>query len=212
MHNIQRKLLELCSSCNLGSLSLREIGKRIGEKFPQKIKHHLQQLEKKGLITIDRESKIIKRVGKGISQNSRMLSIPILGLANCGPATAFADEHIEGYLKISSSLLKKKENLFCIKATGDSMNLANIDDKSIEDGDFVIIDGDKRTPESGDYVLSIIDGCANIKRFERDNVNDCLVLLSDSKRDYPPIFIDKEDSVSYMINGKVIKVIKKPTI
>jgi len=212
MHNIQRKLLELCIDFNLGSLSLREMGSRIGEKFPQKIKHHLCQLEKKGLITIDNENGIIKRVQKGIIKNTRMLSIPILGLANCGQATAFADGNIEGYLKISSSLVKRKENLFCVKATGDSMNQADIDGKSIEDGDFVIIDGEKRTPRNGDYVLSIIDGCANIKQFARDKVNSCFVLLSKSKRDYPPIFIDKKESAFYMINGKVIKVIKKPKI
>jgi repressor LexA len=212
MHNIQRKLLDLASDCNLGVLSLREIGKRIGEKFPQKIKYHLILLEQKGLIAIDREKKIIKRIGKDTAQNSRILSIPILGTANCGSATAFADENIEGYLRISSSLIKKKDKLFCIKASGDSMNDANIDGKSIEDGDFVIIDGENREPESGDYVLSIIDDCANIKRFARDKVNDCFVLLSESKQDYPPVFIDKKDLDSYMINGIVIKVIKKPVI
>jgi len=212
MHEIQRKLLELCSTCNLGTLSLREIGSRIGEKFPQKIKHHLNQLEQKGFIIRNKEKKIIKRVEKGIAQDSQILTIPILGLANCGPATTFADENIEGYIKISASLLKKKKKLFCIKASGDSMNQAKIDDKSIEDGDFVIIDGDNRNPKSGDYVLSIIDGCANIKCFVRDKVNDCIILLSKSKRDYPPIFIDKKEAVSYMINGKVIKVIKKPKI
>jgi len=212
MHNIQKKLLKLASDYNLGALSLREIGRRIGEKFPQKIKHHLIQLEQKGLIAIDREKKIIKRVGNNIAQNARILSIPILGTANCGPATAFADENIEGYLRISSSLIKKKDKLFCIKASGDSMNDANIDGKTIEDGDFVIIDGENREPKSGDYVLSIIDDCANIKQFALDKVNDCFVLLSKSKRDYPPIFIGKKDSDSYMINGKVVKVIKKPKI
>ena len=91
------------------------------------------------------------------------------------------------------------------------MNMANIDGKSIEEGDFVIIDSENRNPKSGDYVLSIIDGCANIKRFARDRVNNCYVLLSESTKDYPPIFIDEKDFSSYMINGEVIKVIKKPS-
>ena len=209
MHSIQRKLLELVSDCNLGALSLREIGRRIGEQFPQKIKHHLIRLEQKGLITIDREKKIINRVGKNDNLNSKILSIPILGLANCGPATSFAVENIEGYLRISSSLLKKKDKLFCVRATGDSMNIANIDGKSIEDGDFVIIDTSEKKPRNGDYVLSVIDGYANIKRFAHDKINDCLVLLSESTRDYPPIFIDKNENSDYIINGKIIKVIKK---
>ena len=210
MHDIQRKLLDLCSNCEQLPLSFREIGRRVGVEHPQKIKHHLTQLAKKNLITIDEKKKIIKLGNAGIIKNTKMFSIPILGLADCGPATAFADEYVEGYLKVSTSVIKKKKNLFCVKAKGNSMNMANIDGKSIEEGDFVIIDAEIKNPKSGDYVLSVIDGCANIKRFARDRVNNCYVLLSESTENYPPIFIDDEDFNSYMINGEVVKVIKKP--
>ena len=209
MHEIQRKLLELCSNCEQLPLSFREIGRRVDVNHPQKVKHHLNQLVKKNLIEIDEQKKIIKLGKAGIIKNTKMFSIPILGLADCGPATAFADEYIEGYLKVSTSVVKKKKNLFCVKAKGDSMNMANIDGKSIEEGDFVIIDSENRNPKSGDYVLSVIDGCANIKRFARDRVNNCYVLLSESTKNYPPIFIDEEDFNSYMINGEVVKIIKK---
>ena len=138
-----------------------------------------------------------------------MFSIPILGLADCSSATSLADEYIEGYLKVSTSVLKRKKNLFCVKAKGDSMNQANITGKSIDDGDFLIIDSENRNPKSGDYVLSVINGCANIKRFVKDIVNKCFVLLSESTQTYPPIFIEEQDFTSYMINGKIIKVIKK---
>ena len=46
MHNIQEKILKLIDTRNLDGFTLREIGEKIGEKFPQKIKHHLDQLEK----------------------------------------------------------------------------------------------------------------------------------------------------------------------
>lgn len=210
MHEIQRKLLDLCSNYDELPLSFREIGRKINVNHPQKVKHHLDQLVKKNLIIIDKNKKKIKLGSAGIIKNTKMFSIPILGLADCGAATAFADEFIEGYLKVSSSVVKKKKNLFCVKAKGNSMNKANINGKSIENGDFVIIDGDYHNPKSGDYVLSVIDGCANIKRFGRDVVNNCYVLLSESTEDYPPIFIEEKDFNSYMINGRVIKVIKKP--
>ena len=193
MHEIQRKLLDLCSNCEQLPLSLREIGRRVEVNHPQKIKHHLNQLVKKNLIIIDEQKKIIKLGKSGIIKNTKMFSIPILGLADCGQATAFADEYIEGYLKVSASVIKKKKNLFCVKAKGNSMNNANINGKSIENGDFVIIDGDQRNPKSGDYVLSVIDGCANIKRFVKDIVNNCYVLLSESTENYPPIFNDEKD-------------------
>ena len=52
MHYIQESILKLVDEHNLGVMTLREIGELIGEKYPQKIKHHLDQLEKKQLIYI----------------------------------------------------------------------------------------------------------------------------------------------------------------
>jgi len=48
MHPLQLALLKLARRRNLGKMTLREMGKEIGEKFPQKVKHHLNQLQKKG--------------------------------------------------------------------------------------------------------------------------------------------------------------------
>jgi repressor LexA len=96
MHTIQEKILNLVESKNLSGLTLREIGDLIGEKFPQKIKHHLDQLEKKGFLVIDTKNKKIEKKIHTSSIQSNMLSIPIVGSANCRPATIFANENIEG--------------------------------------------------------------------------------------------------------------------
>ncbi len=61
---------------------------------------------------------------------------------------------------------------------------------------------------NGDIVLSIIDGMANIKRFFLDKANNQVVLVSDSTKEFPPIYIHEDDD--FMINGKVVQVIKKP--
>lgn len=46
-----------------------------------------------------------------------------------------------------------------------------------------------------------------LKKFiEKDNQ---IILISESTKDYPPIYIHKNDFAKYMINGKVIQVIKK---
>jgi biotin operon repressor len=52
MHTIQQKLLTLSKNTNLAQTSLREMAALIGmpAESPQKIKHHLEQLEKKGFI------------------------------------------------------------------------------------------------------------------------------------------------------------------
>lgn len=207
MHTIQEKLLKFITEHNTTRMTLREIGEHIGEKFPQKIKHHLDQLEKKGFIKRDPIKKEIQRVTY-TTKNTSLLSIPIIGAANCGPATIFANENIEGYLKISSSILKKCKNIFAIRAQGLSMNKTFIDGKNIEDGDYLLIDSDYRNPKSGDVVLSIIDDMANIKKYVWDQINNQVVLVSESTKSIPPIYIHEDDS--FMVNGKVIQVIKKP--
>ena len=210
MHTLQRKLLELSSNHNLADLSLREIGKLIHETSAQKVKHHLLQLEKKGLIQMDRLSKIIIKTRPGSLYRGPLMAVPILGTANCGPATIYADQNIEGYLRVSGRLLVKKKDIFAIKASGYSMNKANINGENIEDGDYVIVDPAYKNIKNGDYVLSIIDGVANIKRYFNDKAGKRIILLSESSASFSPIFVHYEDLDNYLVNGKVIQVIKKP--
>jgi len=207
MHSIQEKLIKLIDSKNIGSLTLRQIGELIGESLPQKIKHHLSQLERKGFVLIDRKNKKISRINKQAITEGIFISIPIVGSANCGPANIYADQNIEGYLKISKRLAPNKKGVFAIKAEGNSLNKANIAGKSIESGDYVIIDSKIVSPHDGDYVVSVIDGMANIKKYRFDRKNSRIALLSESTQEYGPIFIHKNDD--FKINGKVIDVIKK---
>lgn len=216
LHDIQQKLLQVAKSRNLGELSLREIGALIGERSPQKIKHHLLQLEEKGLMHIDKLKGVVARTepgwATGLLESARLLQIPIVGAANAGPATLVAESNIEGYLKISSTLLKRRtpDTFFALRVEGSSMNKAVVDGKRIEDGDYVIVDASYRTPKDGDIVLSVIDGYANIKRFYRDSENDQIVLMSESTKRIPPIHISMRDS--FRVEGKVVQVIKKPKL
>ena len=63
------------------------------------------------------------------------------------------------------------------------------------------------SPRDGDYVVSIIDGMANIKKYRLDKANERIVLLSESTKDYAPIFIHRDDD--FRISGKVLDVVKK---
>lgn len=221
MHPIQEKLLELSKRENLAKLTLRQMANLIEmpNESPQKIKHHLLQLQKKGFITIDRNQGLMNRAGETSSlvsgllkKTSQLFSIPIVGAANCGPATIFAEENFQGFLKASSSLVgrSKPTGLFAIKADGSSMNRALINGKTIEDGDYMIVDNQALDAKTGDVVLAIIDNKATVKRFIDDRQNGQIVLKADSSFDYEPIFLHPEDEFS--INGKVIGIIKKPNI
>lgn len=207
MHTLQERLLKLIEEKNIGNLTLRQIGELIQERLPQKVKHHLGQLEMKGFIIVDAKNGKITRTKPTGQGNDILLSIPILGTANCGDASIYADENIEGYLKISKKLVPKQRGIFAIKAVGSSLNRANINGKNIEPGDFVIIDSTQTSPKDGEYVLSIIENMANIKKFRRDRQNSRIVLISESTQNFNPIFIHEDDVFS--INGKVIDVIKK---
>lgn len=220
MHPIQEKLLELSKKQNLAKLSLRDMAQGIGmpKESPQKIKHHLLQLQKKGFLSIDRAKGMMSRASsepdwaKGLLHKaSRLFSIPIIGTANCGPATIFAEQNFEGFLRASNKLVGrlKPAGLYAVKADGTSMNRAKIKGKRIEDGDYLIVDSEDKSVGTGDVVLAIIDSKATVKRFIDDRANGQIVLMADSSYDYEPIYLHPSDDFS--ISGKVVSIIKKPS-
>lgn len=206
MHPIQQKILELAKTQDVLDIGIRPLGRLIGVDKPQLVKHHLLQLQRKGLIKPKSREEIqqyFKHVG---TLQPSFIDITVVGKANCGPATILAEENIEEYVKVSESLLRKRGNIFALIADGDSMNTAKINGTTpIEHKDYVLVDGDQRNPNNGDYVLSIIDGAANIKKFTRTKDGN-IALVSESTERFAPIYISEDDS--FMINGKVIQVIK----
>ncbi len=141
---------------------------------------------------------------------SRLFSIPIIGTANCGPATIFAEKNFQGFLRISNKLIgrAKPNGLYAIKASGFSMNRAEVNNKRIEDGDYIIVSSNDTDVKTGDVVLAIVDNKATVKRYIDDRANGQIVLAAESSFDYEPIYLHEDDSFS--ISGKVITVIKKP--
>lgn len=219
MHTLQKRILDLIASCELGKVTLRELGRLIGEEHPQKVKHHLLQLESKGYVQIRRDQNFLfeiinlhKTLDSEFVQKGSWLDIPILGAANCGPATIYAEDAIEGYLRVSEKFVPQKKGLFAIKAVGDSMNKADIDGRSIEDGDYVVVDSDARNPKNNSYILSVIDGVANIKKYFFDKQNQQILLLSESRKDLPPIYIHPDDEGAFTVCGEIVSVLKKPKI
>ena len=215
MHKTQEVILEITKQKDLSFIGIRELARMLGV-HPQTAKHHLSQLNKKGLIKrgsiLDASS-----IHSDILHGADLVVIPYMGLANCGPATRIAKDDIEGFINISSRLLDTKEysTLFAIKVEGDSMNQAQLNDQNIEDGDYVIVDS-KRMPQRNDYVIATVDNLANIKKFcpEQDSSGHIqrIVLISESTDDYRPIFIHPEDEMGQLIAGVAIQVVKNPKI
>ena len=209
MHHIQQKILTFADKINLKRDGLRQIGRLVGEPHPFKVSYHLKKLEEKGFIKIDKKNGIIKLTKDEEPRKGLFLAIPVLGEANCGEANLLAEEKFEGYIKVSKKIIKTGDGLLAIKASGNSMNKADINGQNIEDGDYVIVDT-KKQAQPKDYVLAIIDNCANIKKFLVNSKNKIISLISESTENHPNIFIHENDK--FLLNGVVKYVIKKPAV
>lgn len=211
MNETREKLLELARHKDISGMGLRELARELDVKSPQTIKFHLQKLHEAGLLSFARPSVQIDKSKLGTSS---LIRIPILGKVSAGPATQRADNEVNGYLRISSALLQSKnyKDLFALKVVGTSMNKANVSGMPVNDGDYAIVDGSKRNPRNGEYVIAVVDDLANLKKFHFDKENNQVVLLSESSEDYLPIFVHPEDSNEGLISGTVTQVVRQPSL
>ncbi len=207
MSSVQNKLLALLRDQGSVPLKYREIGRRIGEQYPQTVKHHIEILKNKQLI---HEKNGLLVLNKKDLTSENFFNLPFYGIANCGPATAFAEDRIEGFIKISKNAFPKGniKDFYLIQASGNSMNQAQVGQgkKNIEDGDIVIVNAKNQNPQNGDYVVSIIEGCANIKKFSYNPNDKQVVLISESTDKYFPIVLHENDNLN--IAGKIIDILK----
>ena len=168
---------------------------------------YLRSLEDKGFISRSSEDRGIKLIS---DSQRNFVSIPILGTANAGSPTFFAEQNVEGYLKLSRRLITKKitDFIFAIEVFGDSMDLAEIGNKRIESGDYVLVDAKCKEYRDGDKVLATVDSLATIKNFFRID-RETIGLFPKSRNKYhKPIYLTPEDN--FVINGKIIDVLKTP--
>lgn len=203
MNVIQQKLLDLARVHDLRSIKRVDLLEMVGCEYPSQITHHMNQLTKRGDLVLSGN-----RLIPSIKLAAGFFTVPVLGEADCGEATKFADGGVIDNIIVSPAFIKSKhpERIYSLIARGDSMNKANIDGDFIENGDFVLIEKTEGyIPGQGDIIVSNIGGLANIKRFHKEPGR--VVLLPDSYRDdYYPIFIDSSDE--FNVEGKVVGVVK----
>lgn len=184
-----RQILE---EVNQAGLNIKSVGS---------IFTYLKALEHKGLIarTSDRGIRLV-------DQNDRsFIDVPILGTANAGSPTFFAEENVQGTLKVSKRLIHD-DSIFAIKVNGTSMNQSKVNGKQISDGDFVLVNPDYKAYSDNDKVLVVIDGLATIKTFKK--IDDQTIGLFPESTDtaHQPIYLTPEDN--FIVNGKIVDVFK----
>lgn len=123
------------------------------------ISDYLKEMSTLGMVDMNggwRNLSTIK-IDKVLSDISR---VPIVGSIACG-TPMLAEENIDSYLTISGSFLGAGK-YFALKATGNSMINANIND-----GDFVIV-RQQNTANEGEIIVALIDDKATLKRYYND--------------------------------------------
>lgn len=204
-------MLALGSFNDLSQFSYRQLAERLGVTHAAQVRHHLIQLEKTGKLVRNPDGSLTTPKDGSRFSAGKLLSIPILGEVDCGVATKFASDNITGYLSVSpaSTRYRDSDNIFALKACGDSMDMSDINGKGVNNSDYVLVKkNDGEDVRDGEYVVSLIDGCANLKKFRKDRINQRIALTSESSKDYPPIFIDERDEEYYQVIGKAVDVIK----
>lgn len=136
------------------SPTVREIHAGIGLAVGT-VYRYLSYMRENGMIDFNgcrnittREAKITKR------ETTR---VPVLGVISCG-VPKFAEENIEEYVRLPVALFGKGD-FFILRANGDSMIEANI-----EDGDLVVI-RQQNYAEPGQIVVALIEDDATLKRY-----------------------------------------------
>ena len=150
--------------------STREIGAALGLSSPATVHTHLKKLEDAGCIRkMNSKFRTIEIVGENEyakKEETDMVKVPLLGKVACGnPIEAIEDP--SEWFTLPANLIPKKETVFTLECSGDSM--INV---GIYDGDVVIVQK-QNVARNGDIVVAMTeDNEVTLKTFykEKDHV------------------------------------------
>ena len=179
--------------------SVRELMAGMSYKSPRSAAVILKSLEEKEVLRKkpDGSYQIVDfEIPQDYGSRAYTVKIPLLGSVACG-MPIFADENIEAEISISVELIKKGYKYFLLRAEGDSMNEAGINN-----GDLLLI-RQQQDAENGDRVLALIDNEATVKEY---NKSGGVVILKpkSTNKIHQPIILRSD----FKIQGIVENVIK----
>ncbi|MBQ3110411.1 MAG: transcriptional repressor LexA [Clostridia bacterium] len=176
--------------------TVREICAAVGLNSPSTVHGYISRLQKAGLLEKDAASSRSVRVSSKnnvaqvVEADDTILSVPVIGQISAGQPI-LAEENIERMFPLPSDFARGSD-VFMLKIRGESMVNAGI-----LDGDFVIVKS-QNVANNGDIVAALIEDCATVKTFYKENGHFRL----QPENDYlEPIIVD-----TVAIIGKVIGV------
>lgn len=178
--------------------SVRDLMKGLAYKSPRSASVIFFNLEEKGILKKKKDGSYQLNefeIAEDLGTREQTINIPLLGSISCG-LPIFAEENIEAEIPVSVKLVKNNLKYFLLRAIGDSMNQAKIND-----GDLVLI-RQQRYAENGDRVVALIDDEATIKIYKKSG-NHIVLLPKSSNKDHQPIILTSD----FRIQGIVETVI-----
>lgn len=176
---------------------MRELSQLLGYKSPRSAWVITEGLVEKGVLTKKENGRFaLAELEMGEGTTGQTINVPLLGTVACG-TPILAEENITAMIPVSVQIAKPNNHYFFLRAKGDSMNEAGIDD-----GDMVLIK-QQNTANNGEMVVALIDEEATIKEFNRQD--DCIVLKPKStNKDHQPIILTRD----FQVQGVVVQVVK----
>lgn len=177
----------------------RKLGKELGYASPQSTAHFIDGLIRKGFITRKQnyEYEIDLDKARPYLENKdeiEIVMIPmVMGSVPCGTAI-ISEGCIEARYPISKQIVRSADGYFLVRAKGDSMNKAKVNN-----GDVLLVKT-QPTAEDGDMVVALIDGEVTMKQLKKADSYAALMPRS-TNPDYKPIIISDNCSIQGVVKA-----------
>jgi repressor LexA len=195
----QQRLLEyLTDEIRTNGLppTISEMAKSLKLKSKNAVAKLVNALQEKGYVRKSGKARgieVLDQEGEAISKG--MFSVPVIGRVTAG-LPMLAEEQVEDWLSLPTSLIRGRKDVFILKVQGMSMK-----DAGILNGDLVIVKQQK-IADVNDIVVALLEDEATVKRLVK---KDNRFYLKAENKDYPNIYPEQD----WSIQGKVIGVIRR---
>ncbi len=171
--------------------TVREIGEHFSIASPNGVMCHLKALEKKGLITRE------PNMSRAIQLDEDYRGLPLAGRVAAGVMHEAIEQ--KERLDFDAVFNNKRDNLFALKVSGDSMIDAHIDD-----GDYVIIRRQHTAAPGQIVVAQTAEGEATLKHYFPERAKK-RIRLQPANSSMKPIYV-KDCRILGIVAGVVRKM------
>lgn len=172
--------------------TLEEVRRHLNYSSVSSVQRHMDALKRKGYIQSDKHQGRSMRLA-----HQHTASIPLVGNVACG-SPLLAEENVEAHVAYDADLLKgDPSEYFFLRAVGDSMDKAGIDD-----GDLVLV-RKSDTAEKGKRIVALVGDDATVKKLVNENGHWILRPESNNPKHKDLIMVDE-----FSVQGTVSDVIK----